>query len=216
MPDEHRASAPPPQAPLDLLDADELLALGLRASAAGDAASALCFFKRAVVRHPGQGHARAHWMLGAEYAALHLPERALEHLARAVELDPAQPVARFQLGLLRLTSGDVEGAEQAWCRLEERPPGDPLRRSGRGLLLLARGRPTEARLELQAVAADPATDPALRRDLEALLGRIAGDAPGLTAAAAPDPDAVPGGPIPAEASIESHLALSAYAGGGRS
>ena len=110
-PNEHGASLPPP-APLELLETDELLALGLRASAAGDAASALSFFKGALARHPR--HAQAHWMLGAEYAALQLSDRAHEHLARAVELDPAQPVARFQLGLLRLTRGDVEGAQQTW------------------------------------------------------------------------------------------------------
>jgi Flp pilus assembly protein TadD len=206
-----RAGAPPP-APLELLAADELLALGLRASASGDAASALSFYKLAVERHPG--HARAHWILGAEYAALQLPERAQEHLARAVDLDPAQPVARFQLGLLRLTRGEVEGAEQAWRGLDDRPADDPLRRFGLGLLLLARGRPAEARPELQAAAGDPATDPALRRDLEAVLARIAEGDADLRAAACLDPQGGLG-PSPAESSIESHLALSAYAGGVR-
>ena len=208
-----RRACPPPPAPLELLEADELLALGLRASGAGDAASSLSFFKLAVARHPG--HAGAHWMLGAEYAALQLPDRAHEHLARAVELDPAQPVARFQLGLLRLTRGDVEGAEQVWRGLDERPVVGPLRRFGRGLLLLVRGRPAEARLELRAAADDPAVAPALRRDIEAVLGRIAGGEAGLQAAASPDPERIRGGSSPAEASIESHLALSAYAGGAR-
>jgi len=211
-PNEHCASLPPP-APLELLEADELLALGLRASAAGDAASALSFFKLALARHPG--HAHAHWMLGAEYAALQLPDRAHQHLARAVELDPALPVARFQLGLLRLTRGDVEGAEQTWQGLDERPADDPLRRFGRGLLLLVRGRPAEAQLELRAAADDPATDPALRRDLKAVLGRIAGGEASVSGAAPPDPETVRDGPSPAEASIGSHLALSAYAGGVR-
>jgi len=209
-PNEHGASLPPP-APLELLETDELLALGLRASAAGDAASALSFFKGALARHPR--HAQAHWMLGAEYAALQLSDRAHEHLARAVELDPAQPVARFQLGLLRLTRGDVEGAQQTWQALDERPADDPLRRFGRGLLLLVRGRPAEARLALRAAADDPATDPALRRDLEVVLGRIAGGEASVPRAAAPDRVSVRDGPSLAEAPIGSHLALSAYAGG---
>jgi tetratricopeptide (TPR) repeat protein len=198
---------------VDWLDAEELLALGLRAGASGDEASSLAFFKLAVVRDPGL--ARAHWMLGAEYAALRLPGRANEHLNRAVELDPTQPGARFQLGLLRLTGGDVEGAEQVWRGLDERPPDDPLRRFARGLLLLARGRPAEAHVELRAAADDPATDPALRRDLHAVLARVAGDAAGSPAAAPAAPEAVRIGASPAAASIESHLALSAYAGGVR-
>jgi Flp pilus assembly protein TadD len=213
LPPEHRASPPAASAPLELLEADELLALGLQARAATDAAAALAFFKLAVARHPG--HARAHWMLGAEYAALQLPDRAHEHLARAVALDPAQPVARFQLGLLRLTRGDVGGAEQAWRGLDDRPAGDPLRRFGRGLLLLAGGRPAEARLELQAAADDPATDPALRRDLEAVLGRIDGGDAGRPTAAPTESDGGHGAPSAPEASIERHLALSAYAGGVR-
>ena len=211
-PIEHRATLPP-SAPVELLETDELLALGLRAGAGGDTASALIFFKLAVVRDPR--HARARWMLGAEYAALRLPEPAHEHLAHAVELDPAQPVARFQLGLLRLTRGDVEGAEQAWQGLDDRPADDPLRRCGRGLLLLARGRPAQARLQLRAVADDPSTDPALRRDLEAVLGRIPGGDAGMLVAAPPEPQAVHDEPPSAAASAESHLALSAYPAGVR-
>lgn len=136
---------------------------------------------------------------------------------RAVELDPAQPLAGFQLGLLRLTRGDMEGTEQVWRGLEERPAVDPLRRSGHDLLLRPR--------RLAARAAAPRSGgraPAIRSPtlpcagtLETVLGRMAGTDGGLPAATAPDPKLIQGGPTRAEASVERHLALSAYAGGVR-
>jgi tetratricopeptide (TPR) repeat protein len=116
-----------PVTALDALDADELLMLGLRANAVGGGDS-LGFFKLAVAHDPA--HAKAHWALASEYASLRMPERAREHFARAVELDPAQPVARFQYGLLCLTQGDVT------CTIERATPETMVRRAaphnGRG------------------------------------------------------------------------------------
>src|SRR5687767_8793798 len=96
-------------APLELLDADELLMLALQASGGGDSAAAIAYLKLALSKAPSD--ARAHWAIAAEYAALKMPERAAQHFASSVELDPAQPVARFQYGLLMLTSGRIAEAE---------------------------------------------------------------------------------------------------------
>ena len=196
---------PCPAPSLDVLDADELFMLGLRASAAEDGATALSCLKLAVARQPA--HARAHWMLGAEYAALRMPERATEHFARAVELDPAQPVARFQYGLLLLTCGEADAAESVWRGLAHRPEDDPLRRFATGLLRLARGHAAEALPELAAAAADPATPPALRRDVESVIARIEGAAartgmPAVAAGAAPVEDG-------AAAAAGQHAAVAA-------
>lgn len=202
--------------PLDVLDADELFMLGLRASAADDGPAALSCLKLAVARQPS--HARAHWMLGAEYAALRMPDRAGEHYARAVALDPAQPVARFQYGLLRLTCGEVDAAEDVWRGLADRSTDDPLRRFADGLLLLARGRSKEALPALQAAAADPATPPPLRHDVERVIARIEGAGPagasaGVAPAGAASADDAAG--EAAALAVQSHLALSAYGGGDR-
>jgi tetratricopeptide (TPR) repeat protein len=183
-----------PAPPLDVLDADELFMLGLRASAAEDGATALSCLKLAVARQPA--HARAHWMLGAEYAALRMPQRAAQHFARAVALDPAQPVARFQYGLLLLTCGEVDAAESVWQGLAERALDDPLRHFANGLLRLARGSPGEALPELRAAARDPATPLALRRDVESVIARVErglmrpGTDPGALAAAVVEDEAV--------------------------
>lgn len=209
-------SREPLPSPLDVLDADELFMLGLRASAADDGPAALSCLKLAVARQPS--HARAHWMLGAEYAALRMPERAGEHYARAVALDPAQPVARFQYGLLRLTCGEVDAAEAVWRGLADRPADDPLRRFADGLLLLARGRSEEALPALQAAAADPAIPPPLRRDVETVIARIDGAGPaGAPTGSAPTGASRADG-VGSEAAVlaaQSHLALSAYGGGDR-
>jgi len=199
--------------PLDVLDADELFMLALRASAADDGPAALSCLKLAVARQPS--HARAHWMLGAEYAALRMPERAGEHYARAVALDPAQPVARFQYGLLRLTCGDVDAAEAVWRGLADRPTDDPLRRFADGLLLLARGRSEEALPALHAAAADPTIPTRLRRDVETVIARIGGahpaDAPAGVTATGPT-SADDAATEAAALAVQSHLALSAYGG----
>ena len=196
--------------PLDVLDADELFMLGLRASAADDGPVALSCLKLAVARQPS--HARAHWMLGAEYAALRMPERAGEHYARAVALDPVQPVARFQYGLLRLTCGDVDAAEAVWCGLADR---DPLRRFADGLLLLARGQSEEALPALHAAAADPTIPTVLRRDVETVIARIGGAHPADAPAGVPATGPTSADDAASEAAalaVQSHLALSAYGG----
>lgn len=200
-------------AALDALDADELLTLGLRASAAGAAAEALGYFKLAVSRQ--HDHAKAHWALAAEYAALPMPERAREHFARAVELDPGQTVARFQYGLLCLTQADLVQAEAVWAPLDELHPEDPLRLFKQGLLDMVADRFDSALALIRRAMADASVDPALRRDMAMTIANIesALQAAGATAQAplqdGPAPEE-PGGDV----TIESQLALSAYRIGG--
>jgi Flp pilus assembly protein TadD len=199
-------------AQLDILDADELFMLGMQSAAAGDSGSAIGYFKLALVKAPT--HAQAHWAIAAEYASLKMPERAAEHFARAVELNPSQPLARFQYGLLMLTSGLVEQAQSIWEPLDELDPQDPVRLFKQGLLHMVRDEFDTALKLLRDALAQPSIDPALARDVEMAIGRIeqaqqAG--PGSDAAAKPAAaaeDAASG------VSLESHLALSAYRTGG--
>lgn len=189
--------------PLDLLDADELFMLGLQSSGAGDAGSALGYFKLALAR--SDRHAKAHWALAAEYAALKMPERAAQHFASAVELDPQQPVARFQYGLLLLTSGQVGAAQEVWAPLDALDAQDPVRLFKEGLLLMVRDEFDASLASLRAALAHPGLDPALARDVEMTIGRIEqARAAGPAGAAAPAPVAE---------SVESHLAFSAYRSG---
>lgn len=196
-------------ASLNLLDADELFALGLRASATGDGGPALAYLKLALSKAPG--HAKAHWAIATEYAALGMPERAAEHFARAVTLDPTQPVARFQYGLLHLSRGDAAQARALWTPLDELPADSPLRLFKDGLLHMASDEFDQALALLEAGLAHPDVLEPLRRDMEMAVSRIRGvlqvaaqhGAPAAEAAAADD-----------DVLMQSHLALSAYATGG--
>lgn len=198
-------------ASLNLLDANELFALGLRASAAGDGGPALAYLKLALSKAPG--HAKAHWAIATEYAALGMMDRAAEHFARAVTLDPGQPVARFQYGLLHLSSGDAVQARALWAPLDELPADSPLRLFKDGLLHMAQDEFDQALALLEAGLAHPDVLGPLRRDMEMAVSRIRGVVQvsaqhGCTVAE----------PAPAddEVLVQSHLALSAYAtGGGR-
>ena len=194
-----------PSPALAALDAEELVMLGLRA--ADERGESLGFFKLAVARDPG--HAKAHWALAAEYAALRMHERALDHFARAVELDPAQPVARFQYGLLCLTQGDVAKATALWEPLDRLDAEHPVRLFKQGLLAMVEDRFDSALALIRRAMAQPGVDPALRRDMAMAIRNIEATLtrPPATAASAADAEA-------GEVTIESQLALSAYRGGG--
>jgi tetratricopeptide (TPR) repeat protein len=102
---------------LERLDAEELLQLALRATAANSHEESITYLKRAMALKPDEG--RLHYMLAAEHAQMGLYDRAAEEMAKAVELDPSLVTAHFQLGLLHITSGRVEKAEAAWQPLDK-------------------------------------------------------------------------------------------------
>src|SRR5262245_58116607 len=170
--------------PLDLLDADELFMLGLQSSVKGDSGSALGYFKLALSKSPS--HAKAHWAIAAEYAALKMPERAAPHFASAVELDPNQSVARFQYGLLLLTGGQISQAEAVWEPLDSLAATDPVRLFKQGLLHMVRDEFDKALATLRDALAQPGIDAALGRDVEATIARIeAAQRDGVAAPATP-------------------------------
>lgn len=99
------------------LDADELLHLAVAASNRNEADQAIGLLKRAVAIAPS--HANAHYLLGAEHAQIGMFERAISDMRTAIELDPNLNAARFQLGMLLMTSRQVEAAETVWQPLDE-------------------------------------------------------------------------------------------------
>lgn len=99
---------------LSTLTQAELLALAL-ASSRNDSGSALAYLKEAASR--ADVSAEALFMLGSEYAQLKLLPEAHASLTRAIELSPTLHIARFQLGLLQLSSGQVDEARATWAPL---------------------------------------------------------------------------------------------------
>src|SRR4051812_18126235 len=118
------------------LDQAELVQLALDATRNGDAGSALSYLKEAVTRPDAT--AIAHFLLGAEYAQLRMYDRALPEMESAVALDPSMGIARFQLGLLLLSSGDAARASEALQPLCELGTENALSHFGQGLIHLMR------------------------------------------------------------------------------
>lgn len=98
------------------LDLDEMFHLAILASKNGDHEKAILYLKQGV---EAEGSARFHYMLGAEYAELSMFDRAIEYIAKAVELNPEIKEASFQLGLLYAMKNDMDQAKAAWDRLDD-------------------------------------------------------------------------------------------------
>lgn len=106
--------------PTTPLDADELLHLAIAASNRNEADRAIALLKQAVEVEPD--HAKAHYLLGAEHAQIGMHERAMDEMQRALSIDPELDAARFQLGLLQLTSRKADAAKATWQGLERLGP----------------------------------------------------------------------------------------------
>ena len=61
----------------------------------------------------------------AAYRLLEVADLAADDLARALALDPGNPDALTELGMLRKDTGDRDGARQAWLAAINAAPGSP-------------------------------------------------------------------------------------------
>lgn len=100
---------------LSSLTQTELLALALEASKRDDTGHSLAYLKEAAARPDASAHAL--FMLGSEYAQLGLVADAKAHMARSVAKEPTFWLARFQLGMLHLTTGEPDAAKAVWDSL---------------------------------------------------------------------------------------------------
>jgi Flp pilus assembly protein TadD len=154
-----------------VFDQDELLHLAIDATRRGDHGAALAFLKEGAQRFPDD--ARLAYMLGAEHAQIGLYERAEQEFERALDLAPELHTARFQLGLLRMTNGNVEGARTGWQPLEDMlPAGHALVLFKQGLEALSEERIDAARGLIESGLAANDFSAELNTDMENLLARI--------------------------------------------
>lgn len=131
------------------LNADELMHLALHATEHDTPDKAIAHLKRLLEIEPGNG--KAQYLLGALHAEIGMHEQAAEEMAKALELEPDLPAtARFQLGLLHITSGRVDEAEQVWQPLDRLGDDDPLFLFKAGMLHLVRDEFEECARSLRA------------------------------------------------------------------
>lgn len=81
---------------------------------------------------------RLHFLYGSTLIGLGRMIEAHQSLSRAVQLAPDLPIARFQLGLFQLTSGEASDALETFGRLDQLPDGHYLRKFVDGLRCLIR------------------------------------------------------------------------------
>ncbi|MCW5888986.1 MAG: tetratricopeptide repeat protein [bacterium] len=104
--------------------ADAHLLLAQLASQAGESELAIASWEAALTTRPG--NAGAEVALGTELAGQQRFAEAAPHLARAVELDPEAPSARFNLALVLLAQGEApRGVAQLRAALRLRPGWPP-------------------------------------------------------------------------------------------
>lgn len=188
------------------LDAEELLHLALAASNRNEADRAIALLKQAIDVEPG--HAKAHYMLGAEHAQIGMFDRAAEEMQRALDLDPELDAARFQLGLLQITSQQVDAARATWQPLDRLGIDHYFVLFKTGLEHLARDE-FDACLEcLRRGIASNQENPPLNVDMQRLIERVQ-----------PLLDQQAGGPIDGSSGSDgdamggsAHLLVNAYTG----
>lgn len=206
----------------------ELLALALDASRRNDTGHSLAYLKEASGR--ADATPQGLFMLGSEYAQLGLATEAKEYMARAAQVGPDFPLASFQLGMLHLTSGEVEAAKSAWAQLAELDDLHPQAYLGtfrRGMLHLIADEFDAAVLVLREGIAQNQDNPPLNGDMSKVVDAIE-HLPGRENTSAPAAEATPATPATAvvapkpndtpsnEEEVEpGHLFISAYTHGGK-
>lgn len=196
---------------LTLLDQAELLQLATNASAIDDDATAIAYLKEAVSRPDANGI--AHYLLGAHYAQIKMYDRAVGAMEDALALDPSLSIARFQLGLLWLTSGVADKAMTVLEPLAELPITDCLRHFGSGLCHLMHDRLDEAEQDLRAGIALNDSNAALNGDMQRVLDEVARlRAEATTAPTEREPQAAEEAAPKAEQESGHHVLLSIYGG----
>lgn len=198
---------------LSNLDHNELMHLALEAAERDDHGSAITYLKQALDLSEGStatstDYAKLLYLLGAEYAQIGMVDRAQDHIAQALDMDPALHTARYQLGLLHITSAQPQQALAVLAPLNQLGTGNTFFHLGAGLTQLIQDEFADCRvnllqaLDLNTQSASP--NLALNADIQTLLQSlpVPGDATGDTS------QAVPAG------NAEAGFLMSAYNRGG--
>jgi tetratricopeptide (TPR) repeat protein len=115
---------------------------------------------------------RLHFLRGSLLAGRQDYAAARAAMQRAVDLAPGFAVARFQLGLLLLTSGEPHAALEKWGPLQSLPPDHFLRLFVAGLSHLIQDDFGEAiRLIREGIAGNQ-ENPAMNRDMQMIVDEL--------------------------------------------
>jgi tetratricopeptide (TPR) repeat protein len=113
--------------------------------------------------------ARLHFLRGSLLAALKRYPEAILAIGRAVAIAPDFALARFQLGLLQLSSGDASSAVATWSPLHNLSSEEPLRLFAQGLEYLAQDRFADTVSALTEGISRNGENPALNADMQLVI-----------------------------------------------
>jgi tetratricopeptide (TPR) repeat protein len=115
-------------------------------------------------------------LLGATYFEIGLPDQALLHYRRVIELNADNALARFQIGMVHLSRGEHRAALEAWAPLTT-DPREFMAHFHSALAYLELGDAARAREMLEEAGKNMPVGHPLFAQLKALRARLAGDAP---------------------------------------
>lgn len=118
----------------ETFDSDELLHLAIHATNKDETEKAISYLKRSI--DIDANNAKVLYMLASLHAQIGMYERAIKGMREAINIDPELDTAHFQLGLLELTSGNVDNAKEVWSTLDKLDETHYLRVFRDALLLL--------------------------------------------------------------------------------
>lgn len=133
----------------------------------GDDQAGLDEADRLLRTHPADP--RLHFLKGSLLAALRHYEAGEAAMAYAVLLAPGYEIARFQLGLLQLSSAKPDAARTTLAPLLDLADDNPLKLFAEGLTLLIGDELAQAIDRLEAGIARNQMNPALNRDMQMLI-----------------------------------------------
>jgi len=116
--------------------------------------------------------ARLHFLLGSLEAARRDYGSARLAMRRAIDLNPSFHIARFQLGLLLLTSGDAYAAQETWGPLYGLPDDDALRLFARGLSHMVHDQFADAIDHIERGIERNAENEPLNRDMQRIVDEL--------------------------------------------
>jgi hypothetical protein len=121
------------------------------------------------------GDARLLFLQGSVLAELRRYDEARAAMTAAVDVAPDFAIARFQLGLLELTSGLPVEAEATWGPLKRLPQDAPLRVFAEGLAHLIRDEFPQTVTLLRRGIALNGEIPILNRDMQLIIDALTSD-----------------------------------------
>jgi protein O-mannosyl-transferase len=113
-------------------------------------------------------------LLGATCFEIGLPDQALRHYARVLELNPANALARFQVGMVYLSRGEHRAALDIWAPLTT-DPQDFMARFHSALAHRALGETEQALEMLEEAGKNMPVGHPLFGQLKAMRAQLSGD-----------------------------------------